>query len=54
MRTEHRIHLGHLSIHSRGIGAAVALLVHQVHHGMRNGRTPLRGVPMMSIDSGMV
>ena len=43
MRTEHRVHLGHLRVHGRGIGAAVALLVHQVHHGMRNGRTLLTG-----------
>ena len=43
MRTEHRVHLGHLGIHSRGVGAAVALLVHQVHHGMRDRRTLLAG-----------
>ena len=43
MRTEHRVHLGHLRVHGRSIGAAVALLVHQVHHGMRNSRALLAG-----------
>ena len=43
MRTEHRIHLGHLRVHGRVVRAAVALLVHQVHHGMCNGRALLTG-----------
>ena len=43
MRTEHRVHLGHLRVHGRSIGAAVAFLVHQVHHGMRNSRALLAG-----------
>ena len=40
VRTEHRIHLGHLSIHSRGIGAAVfsplnqGLLTDRYLHGI--------------------
>ena len=43
MRTEHRIHLGHLRIHGRDIGATIALLVHQVHHGVRDCRALLTG-----------
>ena len=43
MRTEHRVHLGHLRVHGRGIRTAVAFLVHQVHYGMRNGRALLTG-----------
>ena len=43
MRAKHRVHLGHLRVHGRGIRTAVALLVYQVHHGMRNGRALLTG-----------
>ena len=43
MRAKHRIHLGHLRIHGRVVRTAVALLVHQVNHGMRNRRTLLAG-----------
>ena len=43
MRAKHRVHLGHLRVHGRGIRTAVALLVYQVHHGMRNGRALLAG-----------
>ena len=38
MRTEHRVHLGHLRVHSRVVRTAVAFLVHQVHHGVRDCR----------------
>ena len=43
MRAKHRVHLGHLRVHGRGIRAAVALLVHQVHHGVRDCRALLTG-----------
>ena len=43
MRAKHRIHLGHLRVHGRGIGAAIAFLVYQVYHGVRDCRAFLTG-----------
>ena len=43
MRAKHRVHLGRLRVHGRVVRTAVALLVHQVHHGMRDRRALLAG-----------